>query len=644
MAVSVVELVLGEDLCAGQTISGDDFQSGSGTAGDPYLICDANQLDNMRDDLDARYKLGTNIALSNWTPVGSPSAPFTGSLQGAGFAIATPYMNSSGSGAQYSGLFGVTGSSARIENLGILLSANITVYSTDERVYAGALAGENAGSISNCYSLGSKITLTSVTDAKPVYGGGLVGINTNSGTITSSYSIVEVSASAWGSGANSYAGGLAGENSGTISNSYAGGVVDSHSSHDGGGLVGANSGTITNSYVRGLVDESNGGGFATSNTGTITSSYYDTESTGMAAVSCVSGDCSGAVGLSMNQMGNTYGSYPALLGSGFELTQNFYPKIKRCTSCTGILSFSSDLVAGQDDVSTLYTGTWNAGAWGSCSGACDGGSGTETRTVTCEGGNGLRCDPATELDASQICVNDNPCCQGTIRLAAGGAAWSCAEEAELRLCSVMAALMDCLAAALNLQRARAANSSSCCQGSWTCTTGGAGLLMLGLNTDPQRLHGVSQYSALVEYILLWDLLLFRDLYWGRGVVVAVVAGALHLVVLLIHAVLTCSQTRNCPSGISCQSNPNCDRDLLLFWELIITATVGTVVARRRVRGAALSMRLRCLRYYWYNMQYEYCCSGTAPSVMGLPILLVAGDPCVTHSHSYSYGNMHRIWY
>ena len=315
------------------------------------------------------------------------------------------------------GLFGVTGSSARIENLGVL-DADISVDSYDERSYAGALAGENAGTISNSYSAGSNVTSATYTIAKPAYGGGLVG--SNSGTITSSYSTAAVVVGAWGYANSvydsSYAGGLAGENSGTITNSYAGGAVSSESSSDGGGLAGANtgSGTITNSYVRGLIDSllfgaNPGGGIAASNSGTITDSYYDTENAGAVTAACLSGDCSGAVGLSMNQMGNTSGTYPVNLGSGFELTQNYYSKVKRCINCTGSLSFSSDLVAGQNDVSTLYTESWNAGGWGSCSGACGGGSGTETRTVTCQGGNG-QCDPAIELNSSQICTNNSPCC------------------------------------------------------------------------------------------------------------------------------------------------------------------------------------------------------------------------------------------
>ncbi len=56
---------------------------GSGTQADPYLVTTAEQLDDMRKDLTAHYKLAATIDLSgidNFRPVGTIAKPFTGSF------------------------------------------------------------------------------------------------------------------------------------------------------------------------------------------------------------------------------------------------------------------------------------------------------------------------------------------------------------------------------------------------------------------------------------------------------------------------------------------------------------------------------------------------------------------------------------
>jgi len=122
--------------------------AGDGSAVNPYLVTNADELNAMRQDLAAHYRLGNDINLSatvswdagrGWTPVGAAAAGqrFTGSLDGSGHAILNLTINRPA--ADYQGLFGYTESAAvrRLE----LVDAHVT-----GRHYTGMLAGNADGS------------------------------------------------------------------------------------------------------------------------------------------------------------------------------------------------------------------------------------------------------------------------------------------------------------------------------------------------------------------------------------------------------------------------------------------------------------------------------------------------------------------
>ncbi len=74
---------------AAGTFSGN----GKGTKADPYIVKTAQQLDEMRNDLKAYYKLGDTIDLSsvaNFKPIGTIAKPFTGSFTCDANADGTP--------------------------------------------------------------------------------------------------------------------------------------------------------------------------------------------------------------------------------------------------------------------------------------------------------------------------------------------------------------------------------------------------------------------------------------------------------------------------------------------------------------------------------------------------------------------------
>ncbi len=229
----------------------------------------------------------------SWSPVGGDAIKFTGTFEGNGHTIANLWVNISTSGDVYAGLFGVTGGSAEIRNVGVI-SGGVSSSS-----HSGGLVGRSFSSltITNSYFSGSGGVSSSA------YSGGLVGRSSSSLTITNSYFSGSGGVSASSSAATeSSSGGLVGSSGSgslTITNSYfsgSGGVVsdsgsDSASYSYSGGLVGVSSSsslTITNSYFSGsggVVSDSvsdsasysySGGlvGVSSSSSFTITNSYF----------------------------------------------------------------------------------------------------------------------------------------------------------------------------------------------------------------------------------------------------------------------------------------------------------------------------------------------------------------------------------
>ena len=110
------------------------FCGGTGTPTNPYLICNAEQLDLIRNHLDKHFKLSNDIHLSTylapdgeghkkwgtsgWEPIGDNITPFTGSLNGDGHRIIGLWINRTGN---YIGLFGFI-DGAVIRNVGVIIS------------------------------------------------------------------------------------------------------------------------------------------------------------------------------------------------------------------------------------------------------------------------------------------------------------------------------------------------------------------------------------------------------------------------------------------------------------------------------------------------------------------------------------------
>jgi len=233
-------LLFGLDVIAQRKYSG-----GIGTADNPYRIATAADLivlGETPEDYDKHFILTADIDLDPNLPrrkvfdraVIAPDTDlyesefdllppfqgtsFTGVFDGNGHTIS----NLTITGKSYLGVFGKSGSEARISNLGL---EEVEVNGSGSCV--GGLVGWNVdlGSISNCYSTGTVAGDWSV--------GGLVGLNggfvMKAGSITHCYSTGTVNG-------RDIVGGLVGGNEGSITHCYSTGRVNGNDNV--GGLVG----------------------------------------------------------------------------------------------------------------------------------------------------------------------------------------------------------------------------------------------------------------------------------------------------------------------------------------------------------------------------------------------------------------------
>lgn len=216
-------------------MSNGNFAGGDGTTSNPYLIEDAADLNAVRNNLTASYKLINDIDLNispynegeGWTPIGNGTNNFTGVFDGNGYIVKNLFINSL---INYVGFFGLI-NNAIIKNIR-LENVNINA--------AGILGGlvgyaQNSSSISNSSSTG-----VIIGNGNKI--GGLVGSTYSNVIISNSYSMCSTTG-------GSSIGGLVGYNSysSSIFNSYSTGIVNG--TNKVGGLIGENyNSTVTNSY------------------------------------------------------------------------------------------------------------------------------------------------------------------------------------------------------------------------------------------------------------------------------------------------------------------------------------------------------------------------------------------------------------
>jgi hypothetical protein len=252
------------------------YSGGTGEPNDPYQIATAADLialGETPDDYDKHFILTADIDLDPNLPgrkvfdkavIAPRGTAFTGVFDGKDHTISHLTIT----GKDYLGLFGWVGSqyafAGEVKNVGLV---DVKIAGTGDNV--GGLAGDNEGSITNCYNTGSVSGIGNV--------GGLVGLN--SGSVVTSYSTASVR------GTNYDVGGLAGRNIwGSIVSSCSKGSV-SGTGYCVGGLVGSHMGfgsIIASSYSSSSVSgtELVGGLVGDGSPTQVTSSFWDTQTSG----------------------------------------------------------------------------------------------------------------------------------------------------------------------------------------------------------------------------------------------------------------------------------------------------------------------------------------------------------------------------
>ena len=228
------------------------------------LVNSASNLQQIDTDNSSRsrfYALGRDIDMTGFpfVPIGTPSNPFTGKLDGLGHTLSNLGINVVNPGINSLGLFGVIGATGIAMNFNIanaVINANPNVSGPGQ--FMGIVAGQNFGQIINVDVSGTVNggTMTGVI------AGGAIGQNQPSGFVADVMAAVNVTVGDGSFFFNSAAGHTA-FNHGMIQDSHSAGTVNVGAHSDGAGFVATNSGTAQRSHTTTAVTGTGGPNFST---------------------------------------------------------------------------------------------------------------------------------------------------------------------------------------------------------------------------------------------------------------------------------------------------------------------------------------------------------------------------------------------
>ena len=241
--------------------------TGSGTESDPYQVENLCHLRGVEASPRSHYiqikDIDATTMTYGWKNGFAPIKVFSGTYDGNGYKISNLKVGVASGKFENTGLFG------KLQG-GLLKRVKLVNFVTKEVVNVGSLVGLNDRGTIEDSEVDGKV------DGYRIIGG-LVGLN-QGGVIRNSTATVRVGEN---SGNTYVAGGLVGQNDGgTIEGSRALGAVTG--TNQAGGLVGENMGSISNSYAKGTVTGNNqiGGLVGSHLSGTISGSRSDSEVAG----------------------------------------------------------------------------------------------------------------------------------------------------------------------------------------------------------------------------------------------------------------------------------------------------------------------------------------------------------------------------
>lgn len=268
-------ITLSDEIFINDVIDDSIFESGKGTAEEPYMLKTADQLRAFASSLSEHIdytgvfiELISDIDVSGmeWTPIGDSDYVFNGSFDGKGHTVTGMTVGSADTakkledGRNYIGFFSVLGTNAVVKN--VKLTDVLINVSYNSSAYAGGIAavmnseGEGyKGAIIDSCSVKGKITLTS--DKGNNFVGGIASYVYKS-AIINCMTDVDAYCTVTKGGSFGETGGLAAlVNRGLVANSYSlGNVYGSGNREDEGmavisSLVAVNAGYLVNCYGAG---------------------------------------------------------------------------------------------------------------------------------------------------------------------------------------------------------------------------------------------------------------------------------------------------------------------------------------------------------------------------------------------------------
>jgi len=229
------------------TLHRSSFSGGSGTPDDPYVVDSPEQIGDINDNPGGHYFFpnGTITVDPGGDPIGSPEAPFTGTITGNGTIIQG--VNVTGDGDDPTGFFGVI-ENGTIRNITLKgnvsggagtggFAGNISGNSTIEGVVINMTVsgGTNTGGFAG--GIGGNVSITNVTVGGTVTGG--AGTGGFAGNVSGNATVEDVVVTgnvSGGDGTGGFGGNIGG-------NASVGGVIVT-GEVDGGNNTGGFGGTI----------------------------------------------------------------------------------------------------------------------------------------------------------------------------------------------------------------------------------------------------------------------------------------------------------------------------------------------------------------------------------------------------------------